>query len=155
MVPPLERNEYLMELRFHADSMVRERFDNSELHPVAHSSDKPPQRAHVTESFPEGSGNLGTPVGPAFDIPMTQDKTLEELPSQIDFEWQESDSPRLAPALPTSTTVAPTDIGDNAFAEISEIAEEAVVRATQHIAEQDTDIRPAPSVGHVTSATHV
>lgn len=155
MVPPTERSEYLMELRNVVDNMVRERCDNSELHPVAQSGDEPLQRADVTESFPEGSGNLGTPVGPAFEIPMTQDKTLEELPSQIDFEWQDSVSPSLAPALATSTTVAPKDTEDNAFVEISQIAEEAVVHATQHLAEQDTDINPAPSEGHVTSATHV
>ena len=136
MVPPLERNDYLGELRNIADNMVRERGEHTELHPAVHTGQGTGQETGQ-ESFPENSGSLGTPVGPAFHIPMTQDKSLEELPSQIDIEWQESVSPNLTPALATSSAVAPKDTEDNAFVEVSQIAEEAVVNAAQHLADQE------------------
>jgi hypothetical protein len=102
-----------------------------EVHPPRLSGHGPVERDEVQESFLESCSNLGTPLGPAFNIPMTQDKTLEELPNQIDFEWQDSLSPKLIPALATSIATAPIDTEDNAFVEVSQIAQEAVVHAIQ------------------------
>ena len=143
MVPPVERSEYLCELRNIADNIVREQWEHSEVHPPGQSVADPLEHVEVQESFPDSSANLATPVGPAFHIPMTQDKTLEELPSQIDFEWQDSVSTILTPAPATAATTAeaPKDIEDNSFAEVSQIAEEAVV----HLGEQDTDRATASS----------
>lgn len=147
MVPPVERSEYLCELRNIADNIVRDQWEHSELHqpgpPVADRVEHvevqdPADHVEVQPSLPESTANLATPVGPAFNIPMTQDKTLEGLPSQIDFQWQYSLSPILTPAPATAATTAdaPKDTEESAFAEVSQIAEEAVV----HLGEQHANI---------------
>ena len=126
MVPPLEPSEYIPELRNVADIIVRDRLEHNEVHEVRHDAhdvevEEPVDHADVQESFPEGSGNLGTPVGPAFHIPMTQEKSLEDLPSQIDFEWQDSVSLNLTPAQATNVEVP------------------EIVEATEHRIEQDAN----------------
>jgi len=131
MVSPLECSEYLYELRNVAENIVREQCEHSEVHSPRLSGHGLVECGEVQESFSESSSNLGTPFGPTFHIPMTQDKTLEELPNQIDFEWQDSLSPKLIPALATSIATAPIDTEDNAFVEVSQIAQEAVVHAIQ------------------------
>lgn len=93
--------------------------------------------------FPHGV----EPVGPAFHIPMTQSKSLEDLPSQLDFEWQDAVSPNSTPAHVTArnlggelevvgTSRPAADV--NAFVEVSHIAQEAVHDATQQPPSQVT-----------------
>lgn len=91
------------------------------------------------------------PVGPAFHIPMTQSKSLEELPSQLDFEWQDAVSPNSTPAhittrnlggeldvAGTSRPAAESDGADvGAFVEVSQIAQEAVQDAIQQPPSQE------------------
>ena len=160
MVPQLERSEYLCELRNIAENIVREHLEHSDVHPPAKVEPEIEERADVQESCRESSANVGnadasedeqpppqttrgtmdspcTPEAmPAFVIPMTQDKTLEELPSQLDFEWQDSVSPNPTPAV-VGDAVAAASVGktnvmeDNTFVLVSQIAEEAVKNATQ------------------------
>lgn len=176
MDPPLERHPYMYELRNVAENIARERLENSERHPVGHSGHEtgepsevqasfrehadnlgnaeasevehtPPHTAHVTTDSPSTDG--GTQVGPAFHIPMTQDKTLEDLPSQLYFDWQDSVSLNLTPPGPKASDVPQAVTEVNAFAEVSEIAEEAVKHATHQRAEVDTD--PPGKTTNVTS----
>jgi hypothetical protein len=81
-------------------------------------------------------------VGPAFHIPMTQAKSLEDLPSQLDFDWQDSVSANPTPAAARSLdgelehvgtpriVAAAVDEGIPTFIEVSQIAQEAVMDAT-------------------------
>ena len=70
---------------------------------------------------------------------MTQGKSLEDLPSQLDFDWQDSVTPGTNSALASAQTrgesperaVQPIDVELDAFAGISQIAHEAVMDATQ------------------------
>ena len=135
MVPPLEPSEYLQELRNHHETVSRERCEQQEVHPPGLSGHGPVERSEQEESFPEGSVNLGTPLGPAFHIPMTQGHALEELPSQIDIEWPHSMSPVPAPTLRSNAVAPPTDPEVHEFVEVAQIAHEAVVHATQQRAE--------------------
>ena len=111
MVPSLERNEYMYELREIADNIVRERCKHVEVNlgldtGLADSGkvadavdvDEPVVEPTVADDSPSQHGDVQ--VGPAFHIPMTQDKTLLDLPNQLDFDWQESASqgPRIAPS---------------------------------------------------------
>jgi hypothetical protein len=78
---------------------------------------------------------------------MTQDKSLEDLPNQIDFEWQDSVSPLPTPAPRTTAAAVPSGVEDNEFITISQIAQEAAVHATQqradeHEAEQEGAEQP-------------
>jgi hypothetical protein len=81
---------------------------------------------------------------PAFVIPMTQEKTLEGLPSQLDFEWTESVSTNPTPAVVDAAVAAPS-VGNaevmevDAFVLVSQIAEEAVKDATQDLPQEVTD----------------
>ena len=111
MVPSLERTEYMLELRGIADNIVRERLEHSEVHPLTHSGPAADDSScEVAQSHPESPTHIGTSVEthsvvdgkesqrmpgdvdvePAFHIPMTQAKSLEDLPSQLDFDWQDS-----------------------------------------------------------------
>jgi hypothetical protein len=107
MVPSLERPKYMYELRQIADNIVREQCKHSELHEDLHfpthteggPSYKVPEGSEFGHS-PVRAASKDSPsqaqdshVGPAFHIPMTQEKSLEDLPSQMDFDWQESASP--------------------------------------------------------------
>ena len=175
MVPSLERSEYMEELRNIADNIVRERLEHSEVHPVAHSG--PPTDAsssEVAQSHPQTPTNIGTSgkavgsedvlpslethsadVGPVFLIPMTQAKSLEDLPSQLDFDWQDLVSPNPTPALGTAQNLGgqldgvgtprsgavPIDVGVDTFVEVSQIAHEAVRDAmSQPLAEVPTPL---------------
>lgn len=88
-------------------------------------------------------------VGPAWHIPMTQERSLEDLPSQLDLDWQDSVSSTPTPS-PAATQVPQrlnaNDLGAggssevvepqvvlavDTFAEVSQIAAEVVMAATQ------------------------
>ena len=87
----------------------------------------------------------GVPIGPAWVIPMTQAKSLEDLPSQLDMDWQDSVSltptPSLAAtrnlnqeleAVVSSQVVNPPEVvAVDTFAEVSQIAAEVVMDAAQ------------------------
>ena len=76
---------------------------------------------------------------------MTQEKSLEDLPSQLDLDWQDSVSLTPTPSLATTRNlgqeleaVASSQVDDppvvvaiDTFAEVSQIAQEAVMDATQ------------------------
>jgi hypothetical protein len=82
-------------------------------------------------------------VGPVFHIPMTQARSLEDLPSQLDFDWQDSVSANPTPAVGAArnldgelehvgtprTVAAALDVGVDTFGEVSQIAQEAVMDA--------------------------
>jgi hypothetical protein len=74
---------------------------------------------------------------------MTQEKTLEDLPSQMDFDWHDSISPNPKPADP-AVAVAAASVGDpkvvevDAFVIVSQIAEEAVKSATGQLPQEET-----------------
>ena len=122
MVPSLECSEYMDELRNIADNIVRERLEHSEVHPSTDSGlPTNASSCEVAQSHPQIPTNIGTSVkafvsevvqpsvephandvGPVFHIPMTKVSSLEELPSQLDFEWQDSVSPNPTPALGTT-----------------------------------------------------
>lgn len=124
MVPKVESSAYMYELRNITENIVRERWTHSEVQPRARSR-------HECQA--------DQPVGPAFDIPMTQDRSLEELPSQLDFDWQESVSPKAAPARSEATDVQPTCQADSAGVEVSETAHHAVVHSPQQTTEREPD----------------
>lgn len=124
MVPPVERSAYMYELRNCAENMVRERWTHLEVKP-------PVRRSHERRA--------DEPVGPAFHIPMTQDRSLEELPSQMDFDWQDSVSPKGTPAVTEATEVAPKQAEENTNAQLSHLAKEPLVHVTQQRAERETD----------------
>ena len=156
MVPTLERSEYMYELREIADNIVRERCKHAEVNlglctgtasssKVAEATDvvKPLVEPHSADDSPSDHGDAH--VGPAFHIPMTQEKTLLDLPSQCDFDWQESASqgPSIAPATArnldedlhvASTPLNATLSGNvqvDTFVTVSQIAREAVMDATK------------------------
>lgn len=129
MVPPVEGNAYMYELRNIAENIVRERCEYLEVVPPSQSGPRCGDRVQGDR-----------PVGPAFHIPMTQDKTLEELPSQLEFDWQDSVSPKNTPTGAEATDVPPTHPQESAFIEVSQIAHEAVVDATHQQTERDTDV---------------
>lgn len=140
MVPLVERSAYMYELRNIAENMVQKQWTHLEVQP-------PPRSGHECRA--------DQPVGPAFHIPMTQDKSLEELPSQMDFERQDSVSPKGTPAVPEDTDVAPKHTQESADVEVSQLAQEADVHTTQQRAETETDgattSMTVPNEGHVTS----
>ena len=93
---------------------------------------------------------------------MTQAKSLEDLPSQLDFDWQESETPvtSVAPAivqnLGEELDVASTpaigashnSLEVDKFAKVSQIAQEAIMDALQ----QET---PVPIRTTTTATTDV
>lgn len=156
MVPLLEQPEYMYELRNIADNIVRERCKHSEVQPPTHiacvasykvadvsEGVEEPVESQVPDGSPSTHGDGH--VGPAFHIPMTQEKTLLELPSQLDFDWQEqaSQGPSIAPAtarnlgeqLDEASTrlnaAMPIHVQEDTFVQVSQIAHEAVMDATQ------------------------
>ena len=100
------------------------------------------------------SADVG-PVGPAWHIPMTQERTLQDLPSQLELDWQDSvpSTPTASPAairVSSTPTASPAAIAEelgavgpsqvvephvvvavDTFAEVSQIAAEVVMDATQ------------------------
>ena len=184
MVPSLERGEFLDDLRNLADNIVGNRLDHSEVLPLAQT--EPPTDAascEMVESHPQTPTGIGTSakdgepflethsadvttdghveVRPAFDIPMTQAKGLEDLPSQLDFDWQDSPSTNPPPVVgvarnldgelvnvgtPRSDAV-PIHVGTDTFTEVSQITQEAAKDATpQAPAEVDTPMAATPDV---------
>ena len=144
MVPSLERPEYMYELRNIADNIMRERCKHSELHSDSHfrihtdagPSYKVPEDEEYVDPAPAKdvpSQGKDSHVGPAFHIPMTQDKSLEGLPSQLDFDWQDSATPGPMSATITARNLgeeldvaSPTHVEVDTFVEVSQIAQEAV-----------------------------
>ena len=152
MVHPLEHPEYMYELRNVAENIAGERIKHSEVHTSPHiqslESDKVPSASDGVEppldaNPPHDEDSIH--VGPAFHIPMTQEKSLQDLPSQIDFDWQDSVPPgpvttcatarNLVEELDVVSTPAsvalPSHVDENNFVEVATIAEEAVIVATQ------------------------
>jgi len=170
LVPPRYQTEYLYELRLIAENISRERGLHSEVHPPVATivpEHAPHCEPHVTgASDPDNICNVSTPqapvdgqpevdsgskentgdapsadVGPAWlNISMTQEKSLQDLPSQLDLDWQDSVLPTPMPSLAARNTgeelegsspnVEPPIVVDT-FAEVSQIAQEAVMGATQ------------------------
>lgn len=101
-----------------------------------------PESSHMANDPP--SIDAG-PVGPAWHIPMTQERTLQDLPSQLDLEWQDSVSSTPTPspaAIQVSHELNAEELGAvepslvvevavDTFAEVSQIAAEVVLDATQ------------------------
>ena len=69
-------------------------------------------------------------VGPAWEIPMTQEKSLADLPSQLDLDWQ--DQPSLTP---TPSLVATRNLGQELEAAASEVEDPPVVVAATTFAD--------------------
>ena len=166
MVPQLERSQYACKLRNVAENISRERLEHSEVEPPRQYVPQIDERDEVQESFHVTSANVGnaeasqvehpppqtpcvtlgspsTPVGleaiPAFVMPMTQEKTLEALPSQLDFDWQDSVSPNPTPAVAVDRVGSPKDMEVDEFVLVSQIAEEAVKNATTQASQQEAD----------------
>jgi hypothetical protein len=129
--------------------------EHSEVHPPIQFEPQFDERTDVQDSCREGSTNEDNAKAskvdqstleamPAFIIPMTQEKTLEGLPSQLDFEWTESVSPNPTPAVVDAVVAAPS-VGNpevmevDAFVMVSQIAEEAVKDATQDQPQEEAD----------------
>ena len=94
----------MYELHNIAENIVRERCKHSEVHPPTHTGGvesykvadatedvQPPVDPHPANDSPSIPADLH--VGPMFHIPMTQEKTLQDLPSQLDCDWQDSATP--------------------------------------------------------------
>ena len=170
MVPSLERPEYMYELRGVAENIVRERIKHSEVSPHTESLESykphaasdgvdPPLDAHP----PRDEDSIH--VGPAFHIPMTKVNELQDLPSQIDFDWQASAPPgpvttsatarNLGEELDVVSTPAsmalPSRVDENKFVEVSAIALEAVLVATQ-VEHAQTSFTPTTVTADATSA---
>ena len=159
MVPSLERPEYMYELRQIADNIVKERCKHSELHSdpqfVTHTEGGPSYKVAEGSEFIESPADVApkdspsqpgdSHVGPAFHIPMTQEKSLQDLPSQLDFDWQESATPCPSTAATTARSLgeelnvvstpavaaSPPHVEVDTFVQVSQIAQEAVMDATQ------------------------
>jgi hypothetical protein len=165
MVPSLERTEYMYELHGIAENIVFER--------CKHSKVRPTTKLGGGESYKEADGaqDVQAPKGPlaavdsppvpsdvhvepVFHIPMTQDKTLEELPSQLDFEWTESSTPAPSSAPATARNLSEDvhvdstpqiaaqtlQVDVDSFVQVSQIAHEAVMDATQHLPSTTTTV---------------
>jgi len=156
MVPSLENPEYMYELRGIAENIVRERCKHSELHSdsrfSSHTEAGPSYNVAEGEEYIDPLVDAGpakdssshakdSHIGPAFHIPMTQEKSLQDLPSQLDFDWQDSATPcpmsgtttarNLGEELDVVSTPAvaasPIRVQVDTFVEVSQIAQEAVM----------------------------
>lgn len=98
-----------------------------------------PKSKHMANDPP--SADVG-PVGPAWHIPMTQERTLQDLPSQLELDWQDSvpSTPTASPAAiaeelgvvgPSQVVKPHVVVAVDTFAEVSQIAAEVVMDATQ------------------------
>jgi hypothetical protein len=179
MVPSLERPEYMYELRQIADNIVREQCKHSELHSDLHfpkhteagAGYKAAEGSEFVES-PVDAASKDSPspageshVGPAFHIPMTQEKSLEDLPSQMDFDWQESATPCPSPVPTTARSLVeeldvvgtpaivaePPHVEVHSFVEVSQIAQEAVMDAAQ----QETPTRTSATTTSIAGGSLV
>lgn len=150
MVPSLERAEYMYELRGIAENIVIERVKQSEVGLPTHTEGvrgvKEPEAADNIEPVLVAHPGKGFPSvqdGPAFHIPMTQEKELEDLPSQPGFDCQDSVTPSQSGAPSTARRLGeeldvvstphigsqPAHVNVDAFVEVSQIAREAVMDA--------------------------
>ena len=91
------------------------------------------------------SRDVGVHVGPAWIIPMTQTKSLEDLPSQLDMDWQDSVSLTPTPSLAATRNLGqeleavassqvlnpPEVVAVDTFAEVSQIAAEVAMDVAQ------------------------
>ena len=157
MVPSLERTEYMYELHGIAENIVFERCKHSEVRPNTHTCGhesykeadrekdvQPPRGPHTAVDSASEPGDVH--VEPVFEIRMTQDRTLQELPSQLDFEWTESATPAPSSAHATARNLSEElhvhstpqiaalslQVDIDSFVQVSQIAHEAVMDATQH-----------------------
>lgn len=175
MVPSLERADLLYELRNIAENIVNERCKHSAVHvPTQPECVKPSKVSDVEEDvhrpLAANPATVSPPepndhnVGPAFHIPMTQEKSLEDLPSQLDFDWQESVTPgpsvtpatarNLGEELDVASTppfgAQPTPVDVTEFVEVSEIAKEAVMDAIhQDVPDPSLTTSPAAADANV------
>ena len=76
---------------------------------------------------------------------MTQDRTLQDLPNQVDLDWQDLVSPTPSPSFNATQNLAkeldmigkshtaepPVVVVVDTFAEVSRIAQDAIMDATQ------------------------
>ena len=179
MVPPPKPTEFFYELRAVAENISRERCEQVEVHPpqaahhevdihvtdmeVTNASNSEnvcnssiPQAAEVAQpSVEPESRDVGVHAGPAWHIPMTQERSLQDLPSQMDLDWQDPLTPTPTPSLAATRSlgeeleaVRSSQIVKHAvgcsqvvepavvvsvddFAEVSQIAQEAVTEATE------------------------
>ena len=180
MVPQLERSEYASELRNVVENIAQERLEHFEVHPPTRYGPVTHELGEVQESFHETSGFVGnaeasevdqpppqTPCAaigspsptaasqgiPTFVIPMTQGQTLEGLPSQLEFDWQDSVSPNPTPAVAAPSVGSPKAMEVDEFVGVSQIAEEAVKNATQQAPQQEMD--PLSTDADALPACHV
>ena len=127
MVPSQEPAEYLYELRAISENIVRERCEISEVHPPTpseHEADEHTCEVDATNVKDVGNtSNLG-PVALdwkdlVFPTPSTSLNAADPLAEEVDLAGKSQDvEPPVAVAL-------------DKFAEVCEIAEEAVIDATQ------------------------
>lgn len=122
----------------------------AEVADVAPPLVEPESIVHVTNSL---SPDPAVHVSPAFDIPMTQERSLQDLPSQLDVDWTESVAPTPTPSLAATRNLgeALEAVGssqrvdtavlmpDDAFVVVSQIAREAVTDASGSCPEQLED----------------
>ena len=157
----------MYELRAVAENISRERCQHAEVHPTI--ATHPPTdvyecEVHVTNvSTPRTSGvvqpsmepeskenaqdapstDADAHMGSAWHIPMTQEKSLQDLPSQLDLDWQDSVLPMPMPSVAaarnlveelevvgSSHVIKPRVVVDT-FAKVSHIAHEAVMGPTE------------------------
>ena len=158
MVPSLERTEYMYELHGIAENIVIERCKHSEVRPNTHTGGgashkeadgeqdaQPPKEPHTTLDSPPAPGDV--PVEPVFHIAMTQEKTLQELPNQLDFDWTESTPPPAREDLHVDRTPeAALEADMDTFVQVSQIAQEAVLDAGLHDPQRTTTVPANGSV---------
>jgi hypothetical protein len=158
MAPPQNLAEYLYEIRAFAECVVKELCEILEVlppTPTQHDADVHRYEVEATNdtnvdntSKADVVTDVHPPmkphVGPAWHILRTQDKTLQDLPSQVVIDWQDSVSPTPSPSLKVpqnlakdldvvgkSHTAEPVVVvAVDTFAEVSQIAEEVVMNAT-------------------------
>ena len=174
MVPSLERPEYMYELRNIADNIVRERCKHSAVHFPAHTEGvqmhkvaedshdhEPPLGARPANDSP--STHETEHAGPAFHIPMTQEKSLQDLPSQLDFDWQDSATPGPSTAAATARNsgeeldvlgtptlaASPMHVDVDTFVQVSQMGHEAVMDAIH----QETPVPPSTTTSGIADAT--
>ena len=184
MVPLPEPTEFLYDLRAVAENISRERCVQWNVHPpkaaqrdvdvhvrevevtnVSNSEAvcnpqvvevtpplvEPECRVHFTKS---PSTDPAVNVAPAWHIPMTQERSLQELPSQLDLDWPDSVTPTPPPSLAATRNlgkeleaVGSSQVVDtavalpvDAFVEVSQIAQEAATDASGSCTERVEDL---------------
>jgi hypothetical protein len=127
MVPPQEPAEYLYELRVISDNIVRERCETSEVHPPTpsqHEADEHTCEVDSTNVTDVGNTSNLSPVALdwkdlVFPTPSTSLNAADPLAEEVDLAGRSQD------------VEPPVVVALDKFAEVCEIAEEAVIDATQ------------------------